>query len=48
LKKVRVRYIESDESRRLDPQLLSFFNVNHQSDLDRAIALAETGRVTGK
>jgi molybdopterin-guanine dinucleotide biosynthesis protein A len=48
LKKVRVRYIEGDESRRLDPQLLSFFNVNHQSDLDRAIALAESEQVTEK
>ncbi len=40
LNKVRVRYIEQAESQRLDPQLLSFFNINYQSDLDRAIALA--------
>ncbi len=38
--KVRVRYVEQAECQRLDPQLLSFFNVNYQSDLDRAIALA--------
>jgi molybdopterin-guanine dinucleotide biosynthesis protein A len=37
---VRVRYVERAECQRLDPQLLSFFNINYQSDLDRAIALA--------
>ena len=40
LKTVRVRYIERAECQRLDPQLLSFFNINYQSDLDRAIMLA--------
>ncbi len=40
LKTVRVRYVERAESQRLDPHLLSFFNINYQSDLDRAIALA--------
>ena len=40
LNTVRVRYVERAESQKLDPQLLSFFNINHQSDLDRAIALA--------
>ena len=44
LNTVRVRYVELAESQKLDPQLLSFFNINHQSDLDRAIALAEKGR----
>ncbi len=38
---VRVRYIEKAECQSLDPKLLSFFNINYQSDLDRAIALAE-------
>ncbi|MFC1978166.1 molybdenum cofactor guanylyltransferase [Chloroflexota bacterium] len=41
---VRVRYVERAECQRLDPQLLSFFNINHQSDLERAIALATKGR----
>jgi len=36
---VRVRYVERVECQRLDSQLLSFFNINYQSDLDRAIAL---------
>lgn len=40
LNTVRVRYVERAECQRLDPKLLSFFNVNYQSDLDRAIALA--------
>jgi len=37
---VRVRYVEREECQRLDPQLLSFFNINYQSDLNRAVALA--------
>ncbi|MFC2020564.1 molybdenum cofactor guanylyltransferase [Chloroflexota bacterium] len=41
LKMVHVRYVEREEIQRLDPQLLSFFNINYQSDLDRAIALIE-------
>jgi len=40
LNTVCVRYIELAECRRLDPRLLTFFNINSQSDLDRAIALA--------
>jgi len=44
LNTVRVRYIEQAECRRLDPQLLTFFNINSQSDLDRAIALAAENR----
>jgi len=40
LNTVRVRYVELTESQKLDPQLLSFFNINDQSDLDRAITLA--------
>lgn len=44
LNTVRVRYIERAECQRLDSQLLSFFNINYQSDLDLAIKLAgETG-----
>jgi molybdopterin-guanine dinucleotide biosynthesis protein A len=41
LDKVRVRYMERTESEKLDPQLLSFFNINYQSDLDRAIDLVD-------
>jgi len=44
LNTVRVRYVEQAETQRLDPQLLSFFNINYQSDLDRAIALAAKDR----
>ncbi|MEE8418561.1 MAG: molybdenum cofactor guanylyltransferase [Dehalococcoidales bacterium] len=39
LDNVRVRYVQPEESRKLDPELLSFFNINYPSDLDRAIAL---------
>lgn len=41
---VRIRYVERTECQRLDPQLLSFFNINYQSDLERAIALAAEGK----
>ena len=41
---LRVRYIERAECQRLDPQLLTFFNINSQSDLDRAIMLAAENR----
>ena len=44
LNTVHVRYVEQAETQRLDPQLLSFFNINYQSDLDRAIALAAKDR----
>jgi molybdopterin-guanine dinucleotide biosynthesis protein A len=37
---VRVRYIEEDEIDRFDPEHLSFFNINSQTDLDRARRLA--------
>jgi molybdopterin-guanine dinucleotide biosynthesis protein A len=35
-----VRYIELEEIRKYDPDLLSFFNINDQTDLEQAIALA--------
>ena len=44
MKTVAVRYIEREECEQLDPQLLSFFNINYQSDLDRAIALVTEGK----
>jgi len=36
---INVRYIEREESLRFDPQLLSFFNINYQSDINKAIVL---------
>lgn len=39
LKSVRVRYVERAECEKLDPQLLSFFNINRQSDMEQAIAI---------
>jgi len=41
LKSINVRYVDPDESRKIDPDLLSYFNINHQSDLDRAVAIAK-------
>jgi len=41
---LRVKYIERAECQKFDPQLLTFFNINCQSDLDQAIALAAEGR----
>lgn len=41
LAEVKVRYIEEDECRQYDPDLLSFFNMNRQSDLERAMKIAE-------
>ena len=37
---VRVRYVDEDEARRFDPELLSFFNVNRPEDLAQAIEIA--------
>lgn len=39
LKKMRVRTISEERLRRLDPQLISFFNINSPADLARAEAL---------
>ncbi len=41
---VRVRYVEQAECQRLDPQLLTFFNINYRSDLNRALTLAAENR----
>lgn len=41
---VRVRFVPEDDINRLDPERLSFFNVNTQQDLERAQALAAMGR----
>ncbi len=40
LKGVRVRYVDRTECLRLDPQLLSFFNINSLADLEQANKLA--------
>ena len=40
---VRVKYFPEEEVRSLDPEFLSFFNVNTPQDLDRALALAANG-----
>ena len=37
---VRVRYVEESEIRERDPDLLSFFNINTESDLRTALRLA--------
>ena len=44
LNTLHIRYIEREECQRFDPQLLSFLNVNNQSDLDQATGLAVTNR----
>jgi molybdopterin-guanine dinucleotide biosynthesis protein A len=41
LAEVKVRYIEEDECRRYDPELLSFFNMNRQADYERALKIAD-------
>ena len=40
---VRVRFLSEEEVDSLDPEHLSFFNVNTQADLDRALELVEAG-----
>ena len=40
---VRVRFLSEEEVDALDPDHLSFFNVNTQADLDRALELVEAG-----
>ena len=45
IQSLRVRYIEQAESQLFDPKLLSFFNINYQTDVERAIAIeAESNR----
>ena len=38
---VKVKYIEDAELKKFDPEHLSFFNINSESDLERAQALLE-------
>ena len=42
--KVRVAYVPEEEIVSLDPDCLSFFNVNSADDLEKALALAAEGR----
>ena len=46
LSQVKVRYVEEGEVDRLDPQRLSFFNVNTKDDLSKARALLEQHRAS--
>jgi len=49
LSRLRVRYIERAELQEIDPQFLSFFNINRQSDIDKAITLiTENGHLIGE
>jgi molybdopterin-guanine dinucleotide biosynthesis protein A len=41
LDEVNVRYLEEDESRKIDPELISFFNINYQTDLDKALRMVD-------
>ena len=41
---VRVKFVPEEEVTALDPEHLSFFNINTQEDLNRAIALVAEGR----
>lgn len=41
LDEMNVRYLEEEESRKYDPELISFFNINYQKDLDKALRIAE-------
>lgn len=44
---VRVRYVDNDELRAYDPDLLSLFNVNTPEDLERAEAILRGARSGG-
>lgn len=41
---VKVHYVPEAEVHRFDPELLSFFNLNTQEDVDRALALVGHGQ----
>lgn len=41
LSQVKVRYVEESETRELDPERLSFYNINTEDDLIRARAIFE-------
>ena len=41
LDEMNVRYLEEEESRKIDPELISFFNINYQTDLEKALGMVE-------
>ena len=41
---VRVKYVAQDDVDRIDPDHLSFFNINTEQDLERAAELVSSGR----
>lgn len=45
-RRVRARYVEAEEVETFDPERLSFFNINSQSDLERARALIHKERAS--
>jgi len=47
-RELKVLYVEEEECRRYDPQLLSFFNINVPSDLDLAMEIDEKEKAGGK
>jgi molybdopterin-guanine dinucleotide biosynthesis protein A len=40
LDEVNVKYVDEQESRRIDPEHISFFNINYPTDLDKANKIA--------
>lgn len=42
---LQVRYLESEEIKRFDPELISFFNINNAEDLIRARELTEAKKI---
>jgi len=43
-RQIKVRYVETEEIDRFDPEHLSFFNINTKDDLKKARELAKRGR----
>jgi molybdopterin-guanine dinucleotide biosynthesis protein A len=43
IRELKVRYMEKEEYLPLDPDMLSFFNINYPADLERANRLADDG-----
>jgi molybdopterin-guanine dinucleotide biosynthesis protein A len=46
--KVKVRYVEASEIRTVDPDMLSFFNINTPADLERARRLILRGESSNR
>ena len=43
-KYVKVKFVEAEEIDRFDPQHTSFFNINTQEDMNKALKLIEGNR----